>query len=95
MSSQQRSEIQTLRTAKGLALQDILTEVHLYIHRSRYIFLQLFKYRCQSLWAYVLIPCFLLLLDGTGISELKSIIWIIIFMCYTPSAVVTSFSVTV
>ncbi|XP_021922630.1 replication factor C subunit 5 isoform X2 [Zootermopsis nevadensis] len=26
-------KIQTLRTAKGLALQDILTEVHLYIHR--------------------------------------------------------------
>jgi len=23
-----------LKTAKGLALQDILTEVHLYVHRS-------------------------------------------------------------
>ena len=28
------SDIVQVKTAKGLALQDILTEVHLYVHRS-------------------------------------------------------------
>ncbi len=28
-----------LKTAKGLALQDILSEVHEYVHRSKYSFL--------------------------------------------------------
>jgi len=29
-------DIMSLKTAKGLALQDILTEVHQYVHRSQY-----------------------------------------------------------
>ena len=29
------SDIMNLKTAKGLALQDVLTEVHLYVHRSK------------------------------------------------------------
>ena len=33
------SDIMTLKTAKGLALEDILTEVHTYVHRSKFMFL--------------------------------------------------------
>lgn len=29
------SEIMELKTLKGLALQDILTEIHLFVHRGR------------------------------------------------------------
>ena len=36
-------DIQQLKTAKGLALQDILSEVHLYVHRSKYEY-RSFKY---------------------------------------------------
>ena len=32
------SDIQNVKTAKGLALQDILSEVHKYVHRSKYMF---------------------------------------------------------
>ena len=33
-------EIRDLQVLKGLALQDILTEVHLFVHRSKLKFLQ-------------------------------------------------------
>jgi hypothetical protein len=33
-------EIRDLQVLKGLALQDILTEVHLFVHRSKFKFLQ-------------------------------------------------------
>ena len=32
-------DLMNLKTAKGLALRDMLTEVHLYVHRSRTSFL--------------------------------------------------------
>ena len=31
------TDIMKLKTLKGLALQDILTEVHLYVHRGQFI----------------------------------------------------------
>ena len=31
------TDIMKLKTLKGLALQDILTEVHLYVHRGKFV----------------------------------------------------------
>ena len=36
ISNNIRIDLMNLKTAKGLALRDMLTEVHLYVHRSNY-----------------------------------------------------------
>lgn len=51
-------DINNMKTLKGLALQDILTQVHLYVHRSMLLFLFIFMYisilfYCHSIIKYV------------------------------------------
>jgi replication factor C subunit 3/5 len=44
------SKIRDLQTFKGLALQDILTEVHLYVHQSNYKMFKIFKPYLQVIY---------------------------------------------
>lgn len=43
------SEIRDLQTFKGLALQDILTEIHLYVHKSKCQLMKIINNICYKI----------------------------------------------
>ena len=40
ISINSRVDLMNLKTAKGLALRDVLSEVHVYVHKSKFISVQ-------------------------------------------------------